>query len=56
VSALLVSGERSLAVEFPADALAADVLRAIGGEERTFTESGRRWRGGCRSGVSPPHQ
>lgn len=41
VSALLVSGERSLAAEFPADALATDVLRAIGSEERTFTNIAR---------------
>lgn len=41
VSALLVSAERSLAAEFPADALATDVLRAIGSEERTFTNIAR---------------
>jgi len=37
VSALLVSGERSLAAEFPTEVQARDVLRAIGSGERTFT-------------------
>ena len=37
-SALLVSGERSLAAEFPPDARARQVLTTIGGQgERTFT-------------------
>lgn len=40
-SALLVSGERSLAAEFPADAQARIVLGAIGDGERTFTNVGR---------------
>jgi AAA+ ATPase superfamily predicted ATPase len=37
VSALLVSGERSLAAEFPTEVQAREVLRAIGSGERTFT-------------------
>lgn len=40
-SALLVSGERSLAAEFPADAQARTVLVAIGSGERTFANIGR---------------
>lgn len=36
-SALLVSGERSLAAEFPSEANARRVLAAIGSGERTFT-------------------
>ncbi len=40
-SALLVSGERSLAAEFPSDAQARTVLSAIGSGERTFTNIGR---------------
>ncbi|MDJ0340103.1 AAA family ATPase [Streptomyces sp. H10-C2] len=40
-SALLVSGERSLAAEFPADAQARLVLGAIGSGERTRTLIGR---------------
>ncbi|MFF0398625.1 ATP-binding protein [Streptomyces sp. NPDC005248] len=40
-SALLVSGERSLAAEFPAEAQARTVLGAIGHGERTFTLIGR---------------
>lgn len=40
-SALLVSGERSLAAEFPADSNARLVLEAIGGGERTFANIGR---------------
>ena len=40
-SALLVSGERSLAAEFPSDAQARTVLTAIGSGERTFTNIGR---------------
>lgn len=40
-SALLVSGERSLAAEFPSDIQARDVLTAIGSGERTFTNIGR---------------
>jgi hypothetical protein len=35
-SALLVSGERSLAAEFPAEIQARDVLRVIGNGERTW--------------------
>jgi uncharacterized protein len=41
VSALLVSGERSLAAEFPVEAQARKVLRAIGSGERTFTSIAR---------------
>lgn len=41
LSALLVSAERSLAAEFPADSMAAEVLRAIGSGERTFTNIAR---------------
>ena len=41
VSALLVSGERSLAAEFPTEVQARDVLRAIGSGERTFTSINR---------------
>jgi AAA+ ATPase superfamily predicted ATPase len=41
VSALLVSGERSLAAEFPTEVQARDVLRAIGSGERTFTSISR---------------
>lgn len=40
-SALLVSGERSLAAEFPADSNARLVLEAVGGGERTFANIGR---------------
>ena len=40
-AALLVSGERSLAAEFPSDAQARTVLTAIGSGERTFTNIGR---------------
>lgn len=40
-SALLVSGERALAAEFPTDAQARTVLSAIGHGERTFTSIGR---------------
>jgi len=40
-SALLVSGERSLAAEFPSDTQARTVLGAIGTGERTFTNIGR---------------
>jgi uncharacterized protein len=36
-SALLVSGERALAAEFPTEAQARDVLSAIGHGERTFS-------------------
>jgi len=36
-SALLVSGERALAAEFPPDALARQVLGAIGAGERTYS-------------------
>ncbi|MCG5218268.1 DUF234 domain-containing protein [Streptosporangium sp. KLBMP 9127] len=41
VSALLVSGERSLAAEFPTQAQAREVLQAIGSGERTFTNIAR---------------
>ncbi|MFC4060770.1 ATP-binding protein [Planomonospora corallina] len=41
VSALLVSAERSLAAEFPAEAQARQVLQAIGSGERTFTNIAR---------------
>ncbi|GAA1581107.1 ATP-binding protein [Kribbella hippodromi] len=40
-SALLVSAERSLAAEFPPQALGTDVLRAIGSGERTFSNIAR---------------
>ncbi len=40
-SALLVSGERSLAAEFPPHAIGRDVLHAIGRGERTFTNIAR---------------
>ncbi|MFT4165175.1 MAG: ATP-binding protein [Microlunatus sp.] len=40
-SALLVSGERSLAAEFPTDVMARTVLGAIGSGERTFANIGR---------------
>ncbi len=40
-SALLVSGERALAAEFPSESLARRVLGAIGSGERTFTSVGR---------------
>jgi hypothetical protein len=40
-SALIVSGERALAAEFPAEAQARTVLGAIGHGERTFTLIGR---------------
>lgn len=40
-SALIVSGERSLAAEFPPDARARNVLSAIGSGERTFTNIGK---------------
>lgn len=40
-SALIVSGERALAAEFPAEAQARTVLNAIGHGERTFTLIGR---------------
>lgn len=41
ISALLVSAERALAAEFPADAHARRVLGAIGSGERTYTLIGR---------------
>ncbi|MFI0937697.1 ATP-binding protein [Streptomyces sp. NPDC021020] len=40
-SALLVSAERSLAAEFPPQAMGREVLRAIGSGERTFTNIAR---------------
>lgn len=40
-SALLVSGERSLAAEFPANVQARTVLGAVGSGERTFSTIGR---------------
>jgi AAA+ ATPase superfamily predicted ATPase len=40
-SALIVSAERSLVAEFPADALARDVLSQIGAGETTFTNIAR---------------
>lgn len=40
-SALLVSGERALAAEFPPKTLARTVLHAIGAGERTFTNISR---------------
>lgn len=48
-SALLVSGERALAAEFPPDAQARTVLAAIGAGERTFTGIGRE-AGGLQQG------
>ncbi|MDF6043452.1 ATP-binding protein [Streptomyces sp. JH14] len=41
LSALLVSAERSLAAEFPPQAMSREVLRAIGTGERTFTNIAR---------------
>ena len=41
ISALLVSAERSLAAEFPPQAMAREVLGAIGSGERTFTNIAR---------------
>ncbi|WP_214415544.1 ATP-binding protein [Sphaerisporangium fuscum] len=41
VSALLVSGERMLAAEFPGQAMAREVLEAIGSGERTFVNIAR---------------
>lgn len=41
ISALLVSAERSLAAEFPPQAMSREVLRAIGSGERTFTNIAR---------------
>lgn len=40
-SALLVSAERSLAAEFPPQALSGEVLRAIGSGERSFSNIAR---------------
>ncbi|HUW88527.1 MAG TPA: DUF234 domain-containing protein [Candidatus Paceibacterota bacterium] len=40
-SALIVSGERSIAAEFPPDAQARNVLTAIGSGERTFSNIGK---------------
>ncbi|MFE7216372.1 ATP-binding protein [Streptomyces sp. NPDC057611] len=40
-SALLVSGERALAAEFPTEALARQVLTAIGAGERSYSLIGR---------------
>jgi uncharacterized protein len=41
ISALLVSAERSLAAEFPPQAMGREVLRAIGAGERTFSNIAR---------------
>lgn len=41
LGALLVSAERSLAAEFPPQAMSREVLRAIGSGERTFTNIAR---------------
>ncbi|MFD4241244.1 ATP-binding protein [Streptomyces sp. NPDC058525] len=41
ISALLVSAERSLAAEFPPQAMSREVLRAIGSGERSFTNIAR---------------
>lgn len=41
ISALLVSAERSLCAEFPAQAMGREVLQAIGTGERTFTNISR---------------
>jgi uncharacterized protein len=49
-SALIVSGERALAAEFPAQAQARTVLSAIGHGERTFSLIGRA-AGGLNSGA-----
>lgn len=46
ISALVVSGERSLAAEFPTELQARKVLSIIGGEgERTFSNIARRYGG-----------
>ena len=52
-SALLVSGERALAAEFPPQSQAGLVLRAIGSGERTFSLIARRG-GGPSAGVPQP--
>ena len=49
-SALIVSGERALAAEFPSEAQARTVLSAIGHGERTFSLIGRA-AGGLNSGA-----
>lgn len=41
ISALLVSAERSLAAEFPPQAMSREVLKAIGSGERTFSNIAR---------------
>ncbi len=41
-SALVVSGERALAAEFPADTQARHVLSTVGAGERTFTAIGQK--------------
>jgi AAA+ ATPase superfamily predicted ATPase len=41
-SALIVTGERSLAAEFPTELQAREVLRVIGSGERTFTTIGQK--------------
>jgi DNA-binding transcriptional ArsR family regulator len=41
ISALLVSAERSLAAEFPPQAMGREVLKAIGSGERTFSNIAR---------------
>ncbi|WP_020393220.1 ATP-binding protein [Kribbella catacumbae] len=40
-SALLVSAERSLAAEFPPQAMSGEILRAVGSGERTFSNIAR---------------
>jgi len=41
-SALIITGERSLAAEFPTELQAREVLRVIGSGERTFTAIGQK--------------
>ncbi|MGC0422577.1 ATP-binding protein [Embleya sp. AB8] len=52
ISALLVSAERSLAAEFPPQAMGREVLRAIGAGERTFTNIARAAGGIAHSSLS----
>lgn len=52
VSALVVSGERVLSSEFPAETQAKDVLRAIGTDARTFTAIGQSARVDQRASLS----
>jgi AAA+ ATPase superfamily predicted ATPase len=52
ISALLVSAERSLAAEFPPQAMGREVLRAIGSGERTFSNIARAAGGVAHSTLS----